>query len=111
MIGQNSNLYCLVVTVLLFSASAFSQNVRPVEIGRFQPSSLRPFYDYIVVGGGSAGAVIASRLSEYPSVTVLLLEAGGDTSFLTEIPGAVGFSLNTKMDWNYKYGIFTFICI
>jgi choline dehydrogenase len=54
------------------------------------------------VGGGSTGSVIASRLTEDPSVTVLLLEAGGDTPFYTEIPGAVGFSLNSDMDWNYK---------
>ena len=92
----------LLTVWLLLIGSAVAQLPRPVQIGRFQPSSLRASYDYIVVGGGSAGSVIASRLTEDPSVTVLLLEAGGDTPAYTEIPGAVGFSLNSKVDWNYK---------
>ena len=90
-----------ILTVLLCCASVQCLNDQSVKVGPFQPSKLRPSYDYIVVGGGSAGAVIASRLSEDPSVTVLLLEAGGDNPFYTEIPGAVGLALNSKIDWHY----------
>ncbi|XP_025200304.1 glucose dehydrogenase [FAD, quinone]-like [Melanaphis sacchari] len=56
-------------------------------------------FDFIVVGGGSAGATVAARLSEIPEWNVLLLEAGGDPPELTENPILWNQNLRTKCDW------------
>jgi choline dehydrogenase len=59
-------------------------------------------YDYVIVGAGSAGCVLANRLSEDPSVRVLLLEAGGrDRSPKIKIPAAFPEQFHTKLDWDF----------
>lgn len=59
-------------------------------------------YDYILVGAGSAGCVLANRLTEDPARSVLLLEAGGeDTADEIHIPAAFPSLFKTKWDWNY----------
>lgn len=59
-------------------------------------------YDYVIVGAGSAGCVLANRLSEDPAVRVLLLEAGGkDGSLKIKIPAAFPQQFHTKLDWDF----------
>ena len=60
-------------------------------------------YDYVIVGAGSAGCVLASRLSENPDSRVLLLEAGPpDTADEIHIPAAVNLLFQSAYDWNYQ---------
>ncbi len=65
-------------------------------------AQLRP--DYIVVGGGSAGCVVAGRLSENSDTRVLLLEAGGSSdSFMVRMPAGVSSLVeNPRWDWAYQ---------
>ncbi|XP_075983682.1 glucose dehydrogenase [FAD, quinone]-like isoform X2 [Anticarsia gemmatalis] len=61
-----------------------------------------PNYDFIVVGAGSAGSVVANRLSENPAWKVLLVEAGGNPTLSTEIPQLFYNSLSSPIDWGYQ---------
>jgi choline dehydrogenase-like flavoprotein len=59
-------------------------------------------YDYVIVGAGSAGCVLAARLSEDPDVSVCLVEAGPeDTSENIHVPAAFGKLFRTDLDWDY----------
>jgi choline dehydrogenase-like flavoprotein len=58
--------------------------------------------DYIIVGAGSAGCVLAARLTEDPDVRVTLIEAGApDTAMEIHIPAAFGKLFQSKWDWDY----------
>jgi len=61
-------------------------------------------FDYVVVGGGSGGCVVASRLSEDPGVSVCLIEAGGnDKSMLIQMPAGFVAMVSTKINnWAFE---------
>lgn len=59
-------------------------------------------YDFIIIGGGSAGAVLANRLSEINNWHVLLIEAGPDESYISEIPLLYPSLQKSRLDWEYE---------
>ncbi|CAH0380726.1 unnamed protein product [Bemisia tabaci] len=63
---------------------------------------VQPEYDFVVIGGGSAGAVMANRLSELEDATVLLLEAGGQETDLSRVPLLASWNQATELDWRYR---------
>jgi choline dehydrogenase-like flavoprotein len=67
-------------------------------------SFLNPNFTHIVVGGGTAGLVVAARLSENPALTVEILEAGliALDEPTINVPGRLGETLFTKYDWQFE---------
>src|SRR3546814_4476184 len=63
-------------------------------------------YDYIIIGAGSAGCVLANRLSADPTIRVLLAEAGGpdrNWDFRIHMPAALSYPMNDpKLSWGYR---------
>ncbi|KAJ2941161.1 hypothetical protein O0L34_g10395 [Tuta absoluta] len=59
-------------------------------------------FDFIVVGAGSAGAIVAARLSEVPHWQVLLVEAGGDPPPESVMPSLFATLAHTPTDWDYR---------
>jgi choline dehydrogenase len=66
-------------------------------------ASLGHSFDYVVIGAGSAGCVLANRLSEDSSARVLLLEAGpADGPEAIQVPAMFGTLFGSQVDWDYR---------
>ena len=59
-------------------------------------------YDFVIIGGGNAGCVVAHRLAETLFYKVLILEAGPPQSVITDIPGIELKAIGSEFDWKYQ---------
>ncbi|KAK4882362.1 hypothetical protein RN001_005681 [Aquatica leii] len=87
-----------------FSSNIF-ESVREVFVDEnlYQRSfDIEPVYDFIIVGAGSAGSVLANRLSENPNWKILVLEAGIEENYFTDIPLLAPFQSFTRFNWNFE---------
>ncbi|KAI0777900.1 aryl-alcohol-oxidase from pleurotus Eryingii [Irpex lacteus] len=92
---MRSSALCSLFASIILAHSAAAKIITSLDAGAS--------YDFVIVGGGVAGSVLANRLSEVSSVKVLLIEAGGspDGNLAVEVP-FLGTSLaGTAIDWNY----------
>uniref|UniRef100_A0AAR5Q9C9 Glucose-methanol-choline oxidoreductase N-terminal domain-containing protein n=1 Tax=Dendroctonus ponderosae TaxID=77166 RepID=A0AAR5Q9C9_DENPD len=89
----------LVAAMAYFQYELLDPEARPIDVPTDQ---LLDKYDFIVVGAGSAGAVVANRLSEIEQWKVLLLEAGGDETEISDVPLMAGYLQLSQLDWQYK---------
>ncbi|KAB0791574.1 hypothetical protein PPYR_03374 [Photinus pyralis] len=92
-----------------------STYVFPKDAGGFRSANTEPrgfgVFDFAVIGSGSAGSVVASRLSEDRNWTVLLLEAGGEENHFTEIPAMSTYAAGLECNWGFNSTPQTACCL
>lgn len=95
--GKIAILPFILASLAYFHYDLFDPENRPVSV-----KQVEPMYDFIIVGSGSAGSVLANRLTEIDQWKVLLLEAGGHENEITDVPILSLYLHKSKVDWGYK---------
>ncbi|CAG9861253.1 unnamed protein product [Phyllotreta striolata] len=94
---QQTNLLDGVIRVLVDGEDQFRREPKDMP-----QSKLLKEYDFVIVGAGTAGCVLANRLSENPDWTVLLIEAGRNENFMMDFPILASYLQFTDANWKYK---------
>lgn len=98
-----SNSWFIPMLVAAIAYFQYEEIVDPESRASDTPGDdIQDYYDFIIIGAGSAGAVVANRLTEVENWNILLLEAGGDETEISDVPLMAGYLQLSKMDWKYK---------
>ncbi|XP_056642947.1 glucose dehydrogenase [FAD, quinone] [Diorhabda sublineata] len=96
-VGKIAVLPFLIAAVTYFHYDQFDPENRNVDRKILDAS-----YDFIIIGAGSAGSVLANRLTEISGWKVLLMEAGGQETDISDVPILSLYLHKSKLDWGYK---------
>ncbi|XP_066251215.1 glucose dehydrogenase [FAD, quinone]-like [Euwallacea similis] len=107
MFGQNWNFqefYDMVTSTIIASDAYVIPKDNSARLQTDHPETIHDFgtFDFIVVGSGAGGAVVASRLSEAKNWKVLLLEAGGEPSEFLNIVALFPYAFYSEFNWGYN---------
>ncbi|KXJ73584.1 hypothetical protein RP20_CCG015526 [Aedes albopictus] len=101
-IGPANQLFAMLIqTIAAAQCSISPPEMWPKDYAPIALSAGLQEYDFIIVGAGSAGAILANRLSENPDWKILLLEAGGDPPIESEIVVLQNSMVRSRVDWQY----------
>ncbi|EFN64469.1 Glucose dehydrogenase [acceptor] [Camponotus floridanus] len=91
-----------IIPVLIVALMYFNYDLMDPENHPRVTKELKKSYDFVIIGGGSAGSVVVNRLTENPKWNVLLLEAGGHETEITDVPILSLYLHKSKLDWKYQ---------